>query len=446
MAFPFTVDSLLDGTTVYHAGHVLGPQRITVGPTMFNAKSDLYNGGAKGDGVANDAPAIQAALDAAALVGGGIVGIPHGSYLCAAKLRLTSDNVILRGSGWNTVIKAANGLNDDLISTPTTALAVRNYVGVENLAIDGNKANQSAGSALRLYGLRYGFVDRVFIHDAFNQCLMLDSDPGAIGYQNVYSRIVTDVSGGAVYENGHEGCVFRDNVWKWCDGNYMFRCEKGAHKIYANIFGGGGTYTVPALHLRNNLASQVMFNRFDSPRRAGIQIDASNNIVCFNEVQDASASGSALAPAISTGGGVQNCIVVGNRVYAFSTVKYSYAYQENGSNNIVKLNQFDVGVSGRISLPSAVNFVGDNPGYNPLGHAITQPAVPATATPLTNNSGVDAAVFITPGASTCAVSIGGSATGVTLASGGIGQMFRVPAGQTVTLTYTSAPTWQWFGD
>jgi len=75
---------------------------------------------------------------------------------------------------------------------------------------------------------------------------------------------------------------------------------------------------------------------------------------------------------------------------------------------------------------------------------VAAPAVPATTVALTNQFGFDASVFVTPGASTCAVSINGPATGITLASGGVGQMFRVPAGGTITLTYTSAPTWTWF--
>ena len=77
---------------------------------------------------------------------------------------------------------------------------------------------------------------------------------------------------------------------------------------------------------------------------------------------------------------------------------------------------------------------------------VAAPAVPATTVALTNPFPFDATVAITPGASTCAIAIGGVATGIVLASGGVGQSVRVPAGQTITLTYTAAPTWLWYID
>ena len=82
--------------------------------------------------------------------------------------------------------------------------------------------------------------------------------------------------------------------------------------------------------------------------------------------------------------------------------------------------------------------ISGNPGYNPVG-PLTAPGVPATTVAYTNPFGVACAVFITGGTVT-AVAIGGTSTGLT--SG----MFRVPAGQTIKLTYSSAPTWTWFGD
>src|SRR5215471_16483083 len=47
MPFPTSVDAIVDAppitaATVIHASQVQGPQRITVGPAWFNAKSDQY--------------------------------------------------------------------------------------------------------------------------------------------------------------------------------------------------------------------------------------------------------------------------------------------------------------------------------------------------------------------------------------------------------------------
>jgi hypothetical protein len=77
-------------------------------------------------------------------------------------------------------------------------------------------------------------------------------------------------------------------------------------------------------------------------------------------------------------------------------------------------------------------------GVNPFGHQ-TPPSVPATTVQLTNPFPFDCNVFVTGGTVTV-IAIGGTATGLTSGS------FRVPAGQTITLTYSSAPTWVWLGD
>jgi hypothetical protein len=414
--------------TTQDSNYIVGDQTL-----QFNVKD--Y--GAKGDNSTNDATAINAAITAAAGASGAVVYFPPGTYLCGATITISGDDIILRGSGWNSIIRAANGLNADLVTTPVGLGNVRNYIGIENLSFDGNRSNQSGtSSAIRFYGCRYSYIDRCFIQNALTQAIMMDSDPANIGYQDVITRNVTDTSGGAIYENGTEGCFFAWNVFKWCDTQHMLRCEKGAHKIVGNIFGGGGTTTEAAVWLRNNLCSQVIANRFDSSRRVCIQLDAGNNIVENNECKDASASGNNLAPAISTGGSVQNCIIRGNRVYAFSSVNYSYAYQENGSNNIIEGNQFQAGVSGTVNLPSATNFCRNNVGFNPQGVAAISPS--GSPFTYTNNDGVDEYVTIDGGTVTTVAknsitlySFGGAAArcGVWLAPG-----------EALTVTYTGAPT------
>ena len=87
-----------------------------------------------------------------------------------------------------------------------------------------------------------------------------------------------------------------------------------------------------------------------------------------------------------------------------------------------------------------------NAGYNPLGFAVAQPAVPASTVNATNTSGVDCMVHISGGTLTV-VNVGGSATGITAAAAaGSVHTVRVPAGSTISITYTVAPTWKWFGD
>lgn len=65
---------------------------------VISIKDPRFAGGAKGDGINNDAPAIQAAIDYAASIGGGEVVCPAGVYSIGAKLTPGS-NITVRGCG-----------------------------------------------------------------------------------------------------------------------------------------------------------------------------------------------------------------------------------------------------------------------------------------------------------------------------------------------------------
>jgi hypothetical protein len=70
----------------------------------------------------------------------------------------------------------------------------------------------------------------------------------------------------------------------------------------------------------------------------------------------------------------------------------------------------------------------------------TTPSVPASNAALTNNSGIDATVHISGGTVTV-VKVGATTTGLTSPC-----TIRVPVGQTITLTYSVAPTWVWLAE
>lgn len=89
----------------------------------------------------------------------------------------------------------------------------------------------------------------------------------------------------------------------------------------------------------------------------------------------------------------------------------------------------------------AVTVVRGVDGVNPKGN-VTAPAVPASTVATTNTTGYDCTVYIVGGTSVSAITVGGVATGLTATPA----MVRVPAGQTIAITYGSAPTWTWFAD
>lgn len=108
------------------------------------AAGDTYNVkayGAVGDGSAFDTLAIQAAIDAASAVGGGVVFFPRGTYKFTAALTVPS-NVTLRGVGPASVLDWQGAQNTHAINLGTATDA-----GVEKLKIQNN-TNLSARYAI----------------------------------------------------------------------------------------------------------------------------------------------------------------------------------------------------------------------------------------------------------------------------------------------------------
>lgn len=99
--------------------------------------------GAVGDGVTDDAAAINAAIAAVESGGGGVVQFHAGTFLVGATLALP-DDVFLQGANQKaTTIKLANSANVNIIQKKAGAVGLG--AGLRDLTIDGNDANNTSG-------------------------------------------------------------------------------------------------------------------------------------------------------------------------------------------------------------------------------------------------------------------------------------------------------------
>ncbi len=89
-------------------------------------------------------------------------------------------------------------------------------------------------------------------------------------------------------------------------------------------------------------------------------------------------------------------------------------------------------ITTKIDNASTTSTIGKNPGYNPVG-AMTAPTVGTSPWTYTNTTGVDQTINVSSG-TVSAISANGVVTGLTSGS------FLVPAGNTLVVTYTAAPT------
>lgn len=144
-------------------GFVKGELDGRLSPSSLSASFDRVFGvlPSFGDGVTDATAHIQAKIDAAAAAGGGDVKFPEGIFLTQTLTIKTG--VRLLGSGISaTTLKLKNNTNAALIETlDFAALTVGNTTGgpsrfsIENLTLDGNKANQSSGNGINIYGYYY---------------------------------------------------------------------------------------------------------------------------------------------------------------------------------------------------------------------------------------------------------------------------------------------------
>lgn len=130
-------------------------------PGANSTRLEARDFGAIGDGAHDDTEALQAALDAAGQ-GGGTVVVAPGVYL--TRTLTIRSKVHLAGSGVEaTVLKLRDGANGDLVRTIDHArLAGTGSVGgpfnwsIRDLTLDGNRARNTSGCGLRIYG--WGFT------------------------------------------------------------------------------------------------------------------------------------------------------------------------------------------------------------------------------------------------------------------------------------------------
>lgn len=437
--------------------------------TAFNVASF----GARGDGVTDDTAAIQAAINACVAAGGGIVSFPPGIYVTSAALVIPGNNVRLQGAGavagntnaarWGaTIIQPSAGAQYDAISTPLpptpgTAGYVIYGAVIADLTVDCRNVTGTTtgqGNGIHFYGVRYGRLYNVNVFSSPNWAFLIEGDGTNFAYNtDLYSCLAGGCAAGFRFSYGEQCNLYRcisEGANTACAALQPYngtQVSTAAYQLYGNAgwtfasnctFGTSGNYTGPAVLLDNGETGIIDSCLFDSVHGIAIQTNAGGHILSNNAINNTATT--TAAAAISLGGGgsvVRGNVFKTNGGFLTSCVIERGVYTPP---NLISDNQVIAGTAAPIVIAAGSSAqVKNNVGYNPLGYLAAQPAVPASATAYTNTNGVDCTVYIAGGTVTV-IAVGGTATGA------IAGAFRVAAGQTITLTYSVAPTWTWFGD
>jgi hypothetical protein len=270
----------------------------SVGRTLLSRLNDtisVKDFGATGDGVADDTAEIQAALDYANSLSGAQVYFPRGTYL-TGKLTIYSGTYLLGDGRNNTTIKLKDGADTDLIygyladtlwgGATTTGLT---SWGIRNLTLDGNRANNAAGSCIAVYGQEF-FLENLWVKNAEEYGIRTEwgssglSEFGLEG-QAVNVRIDTTGKHGWFYKGPHDS-VFENltiidagqattNTW---DGLYLESPANGRF-IGCHFWTRGSSNRMRyAVNIESGGGNEFTASHFEGAYSANVRIAAQSNI------------------------------------------------------------------------------------------------------------------------------------------------------------------------
>ena len=468
---------------------------IDKGGQVYNVKA--Y--GAKGDGISDDTAAFQAAIDAAAATNG-IVEVPAGIYIIessATDILTVSGNVLIRGAGvGNTIIRVASG-------SVTTGATIFNLSGTYTFGFDGftldgqgstqnwassgtsnyykgisADGNGSGGSGTLLVGTveflniamnaanpqglcvnTFGCPDwtiGTLLSENCDTTLFITQTANTVPNRGRFERVIArnhtaavvidegtgDWDGGAIIGRSDAlvaGTVGADALRIETQFTVshinlgLVRLENGRYPV---LVGAGNSNHLTASSIKNGIA----FNC-----RGSFNLGLADETCVF---------GSLVADTCAIGGVSGATVFASFEVGASGVTAPSISEMVclNSQNQAIQFNGPAVVKSGSISggtttVTTTTGAVMRNVlGYNPVG--LVTVAVPATGA-ATAALPYDATFYITASTSTvaCAVTDAGgtSQTVATIPASGFAGVF-VPAGSTLTPTYTAAPTWTVFGN
>lgn len=466
----------------------------TLGYAVYNVKEAAY--GAVGDGVTDDTAAIQVAIDAANAAGGGIIYFPDGTYLISSHLSLYSNISVFSDPG--AIIRAQTAFNDKILYALGTIASHLSNIRLYNLTIQGNGASDTQSSN------EFVYIDNLWI----SNCRVIDTkgyNPiqvhNSTGVHILDNYIESPVSSDSIALSASSHCEVRGN---YCYDPYDTGVVLAAGCSHCNVEGnmikrvGAGLTNAQAIAVADTTFSNIIGNTVEGgdAAQAGVRMYQDPNTLGYPS--DCVVAGNTISAvgqnAISVGSSVDRISVAnnlingcgehginvyqGNHITINGNIVMNSAATNSGiilqgasycnvTDNISSDDQvvhtqgygirlIDIGgvnsqyntvsnnkaygnvtlqleLGGSLKLDEAYN----NHGYNPVG-LLSAPPIPASTVAQTNTFQVQARVYVTGGTVTV-IAINGAATGLTSGS------FVLGPNETITLTYSVAPTWTWFG-
>lgn len=485
----FGAEHNTDGT---HKSTNVYTDLITKGPWI-----DVRAYGAKGDGVTDDTAALNGALAASA--GKGICYVPNTGnyYVISSQLNIYS-NTHLKLDGWIYLKSSSNCTMIFMNGAYTVVIEGKGFLngnssGQTVIAIGGIYVNNSSNVTIRDINIGYikswpvntvgstdVFVENCDMYSSGSSCefaagssncwfignMVWDiNDEGIAFYGGVYrsgaiGNIVTGCTAGTgisvlndsgqpapchdivisdniVYDNHYSGIEANSGIGVV---NYNIKVHNNLclYNNKGNISGQGGIHIGTGTNV-NISGNSIHHDGNGANASYGIRLGAAsfNVLVTGNQIWD-EGQGGTQGVGLNIDSGASHIHITGNMFFDDQTSKTT-AYHINGSGSWIAIrgNFFDAAIGSKINVSGAYCMFEDNLGVNPAG-PLSAPGVPASGTALTNPYPYACRVFIN-GGTLSDVAISGISTGST------SRALVIGAFENITMTYSAAPTWTWFG-
>ena len=476
-----------------------GMSRSAQAATSSSNYVNVMDYGATGNGTTDDSGAFNSAVSALKAGGGGTMFVPAGKYLLNSTVVVAQSNTRIQGVGAESWI--VNGQAASAAIQFGDGKSIYYSCGVFDLTFGqaSNVPAMSGNRGLAMFQIGQSWVERCICtpypgaqYDGFyfNNCSqMFFSGNQATGC----------IDSGFYWTNL---CVDMYLVNTRSDGSGIgFKIEDSAGFYVANAAGysngtawslvtagGGGNANLFFSNCIGDTSAQVNWNitnctaaYFDNcwgstQQNAQTNTWASGIYLNGPNVTDITfCGGTALynnCHGVSVDGGAARIIFSG---FQFGDVTNGNGRSASGGHGLFIGNASDIRVIGSLfstntsyglNNGSGVNidvsqctFLGNhlgainstspraatcayrnNRGFNPVAGAVTTPAVPASSGSVVNATYVDCTVYIS-GGSVTGVSINGTSIGLS----GAGLSVFLPAGASISLTYSATPSWHWIG-
>jgi hypothetical protein len=318
------------------------------------------------DGTTNDATALQTAINSAISTKKPLILSP-GTSVVGAALSINGPLTLIGSGRSSTTLKAANGLNDYVISFTGGTVGV-GIIGAHfaDFTIDGNSANQTAGGGIKGDGAVQCSFERLHLSSCYDWGMKFGPiTGGAFGHHNRVMSCLFDQGGNSAGFGGGAWLTSSDENWfEATDFEYlggasnpvgstpvMLYDQAGLQHIIGCNF-VGGSHNCIGIRAQNVLKTKIIGSTFDGLSNDCIFLVANKCVVTGNLITGPGDAGDGPSSGIHLEFNTHFNIISGNSLETSNTVvgHIRSLIREEGTggsgDNIIEGNSVTWGVNG----------------------------------------------------------------------------------------------------